>query len=123
MTTNSTTTRGDPYLGSPDNPKTAGIVCYITIIGWIIAYLLYKGNRNDVSAFHLRQTLLLHILAFVINVLAILSYWGSFPYGLLIVLALLLLVCWLVGLSGAVAGKKRAAPFIGSWSQRMFAGI
>ena len=62
-----------PYLGSPDNPKTAAIVCYITFIGWLIAYfLIYRTNKDEFSGFHLRQTLLLHIISFIVNFLAVL---------------------------------------------------
>ena len=62
----------ETYVGSPDNPKTAAIVCYITAyLVWFIAYFaLYKNNKSAAfAAFHLRQTLLLHILSFVLECL------------------------------------------------------
>ena len=113
-----------PYLGSPDNPKTAAIVCYITFIGWLIAYfLIYRANKDEFSGFHLRHTLLLHIISFIVNFLAVLYVWERFPYVLLVVISGLLLVCWLIGVWGAINGKKKAAPFIGSFSQKLFSSI
>lgn len=113
-----------PYLGSPDNPKTAGIVCYITIIGWLIAYFaLYKHNKNDVAAFQIRQTLLLHILSFILNLLSMLVFGPKFPSIVIALLSLGLFILWLIGLYGAVKGEKKAVPIIGEWAQTVFKGL
>lgn len=113
-----------PYLGSPDNPKTAGVVCYITLLGWLIAYFaLYKNSKNEVSAFHLRQTLLLHIFALLLNTFGFLYLWDMFPYALLIILGGTLFIMWLSGLWGAVRGKKSPAILVGYIAQRIFSSI
>jgi len=117
-------TEDQTFLGSPDNPKTAGIVCYITLIGWLIAYFaLYKNNKNDFSAFHLRQTLLLHIIAFVLNVLAFLALWHLFSGIIVTILAIALLILWLVGVFSAVNNKTTPLPLLGNMAQRMFRNI
>ena len=112
------------YVGSPDNPKTAGIVCYITLIGWFIAYFaLYKSNRSSFAAFHLRQTLLLHILSFVLNVLSLFALWRWIPGILVIALAAVLFILWLIGAFSAINGKETPVPLIGNLAQRMFPNI
>lgn len=114
----------EPYLGSPDNPRTAGIICYITLIGWLIAYFaLYKDNKNEVSAYHIRQTLLLHIFAFIINILGLLAFWHLFPYIIVSLLSFILFVLWLIGLSGAVRGRIQRIPLVGEWSQLLFSWL
>ena len=114
----------ESYLGSPDNPRTAAVVSYITLIGWLIAYFaLYRKNKNDFSAFHLRQTLLLHIIAFIINILAFLSLWHLFPHIIVTVLALILSVLWLIGLYYVVNNKKKGVLLIGNLAQRMFSNL
>jgi uncharacterized membrane protein len=111
-------------LGSPDNPDTAAVVCYITLIGWLIAYFaLYKNKKSDLSGFHLRQTLLLHIIAFIINVLTFLAFWHLFPGFIVTTLAILLLILWLIGLFNAVNNKQKPLPLLGNWAQRLFARI
>jgi len=111
----------EPYLGSPDNPRTAAVVSYITMAGWLIAYFaLYRGNKNSFSAYHLRQTLLLHIIAFIINILAFLSLWHLFPQVIVTVLALLLFILWLIGIYYVVNNKQKPIPIVGNLSQRLF---
>lgn len=114
----------EAYLGSPENPRTAGIICYITLIGWLIAYFaLYKNNKSDVAAYHIRQTLLLHIIAFVMNVLALLAMWHMFPYTLVSLLSFILFILWVIGLSGAVRGRVKKIPLIGEWAQMLFSKL
>ncbi|MBS1688442.1 MAG: hypothetical protein JSS96_06940 [Bacteroidetes bacterium] len=113
-------TEEETYLGSPDNPRTAAVVSYITLIGWLIAYYaLYRKNKNSFSAYHLRQTLLLHIIAFVINILAILSLWHLFSHMIVTLLALLLFILWLVGVYYVVNNKQKPIPIVGKLSQRL----
>jgi len=42
-----------------DNGKTAGIISYLTIVGWLIAFLaMHKDNKTELGSYQLRQTLL-----------------------------------------------------------------
>jgi uncharacterized membrane protein len=114
----------ETYLGSPDNPKTAAIVCYITLIGWLIAYFaLYRSNRNTFSAFHIRQTLMLHIFAFLVNVLSVFALWGFIPSFVVTIIGLLLLVLWLIGLANALNNIQKPIPLIGEWAQKVFRNL
>ena len=47
--------------------KVTGIVAYITIIGWLIAFLV--GDREK-AKFHLNQALVLDLCSLVVSVLA-----------------------------------------------------
>lgn len=112
------------YLGSPDNPKTAGIVCYITLIGWLIAYFaLYNKDKNSFSAYHLRQTLLLHILMFILNILSFLSLWGWTASVIVTILGIVLFIMWMIGLLYAVNGKAKPVPLVGPLAQWLFKNL
>ncbi|SOD15209.1 hypothetical protein [Pedobacter xixiisoli] len=114
-----------------DNGKTASIISYFTIIGWLIAYFaMHKDNRTELSSYQLRQTLLLNITALVLG-------WGlGFILGLLIattgifaliyvsyVVQLGIFIIWIIGLIGAINGQKKPMPIIGEKAQTMFASI
>jgi uncharacterized membrane protein len=114
-----------------DNGKTAGIISYLTIIGWLIAYFgMYQNNKTALGAYQLRQTLLLHIAYFVVRYgLAIIlgAIWmstGMFSlYYLLWIITVIFFVLWLIGLIGAINGEQKPIPIFGEWGQKMFSGI
>ena len=117
-------TNNETYLGSPDNPKTAAVVCYITLIGWFIAYFaLYRNNKSALATVHLRQTLLLHLFAFILNVLSLFALWKRIPYSIVVVLALALFILWLVGAFAAINEKEKPIPVIGEWAQKLFPNL
>jgi len=114
-----------------DNGKTASIISYFTIIGWLIAYFaMHKDNRTELGSYQLRQTLLLNIIAIVLG-------WGiGFVLGILIattgmlsliyisyLVQLAIFIVWLIGLIGAINGEKKPMPIIGEKAQTMFASI
>ncbi|RYF20914.1 MAG: hypothetical protein EOO42_11555 [Flavobacteriales bacterium] len=114
-----------------DNGKTASIISYFTIIGWLIAYFaMHKDNRTELGSYQLRQTLLLNIVVIVLG-------WGvGFILGILIVttgisslvfisylVQLVIFIVWLVGLIGAINGQKKPIPIIGEKAQTMFPAI
>lgn len=118
-------------ITTTDNGKTAAIVSYLSIIGWLIAYFaMHKDNKTELGSYQLRQTLLLNIAAIVIG-------WGvGFVLGILIVstgifaliyisyvLQLGILIIWIIGLIGAINGQKKPMPLIGEKAQTMFPSI
>ena len=114
-----------------DNGKTASIISYFTIIGWLIAYFaMHKDNRTELGSYHLRQTLLLNIasivlgwgLGFVIGLLVVTSGIGGLIY-LTYLVQLAIFIIWLIGLIGAINGQKKPMPIIGEKAQTMFASI
>ena len=118
-------------INTTDNGKTAAIISYLSIIGWLIAYFaMHKDNKTELGSYQLRQTLLLNIAAIVIG-------WGvGFVLGILIVstgifaliyisyvLQLGILIIWIIGLIGAINGQKKPMPLIGEKAQTMFPSI
>jgi len=108
------------YLGSPDNPRTAAYVSYITIIGWLIAYYALYRRPNNLVLVHLRQSLLLHILAFISNALL---YFIAHAAVIYIIVLALLFVLWITGVLNAINGKTETIPVVGGIAQRLFKGV
>lgn len=110
-----------------DNGKTVAIVSYLSIIGWIIAYVLHGSNKTALGTFHLRQTIALFITGICIWIAQILlvfiPYIGWALDILLIFVYAGLFVLWLIGFIGAVNGQEKAMPVIGRRAQEWFKGI
>src|ERR1700744_5944976 len=114
-----------------DNGKTAGIISYFTIVGWLIAYFgFHQNNKTSLGSYQLRQTLLLHIagilLWWIIPVI-LGGLWlatGVFSlYYLMRLIELVFFVLWIIGLIGAINGEEKPIPVIGPMAQGMFKGI
>ncbi len=114
-----------------DNGKTAGIVSYFTIVGWLVAYFaMHQNNKTALGSYQLRQTLLFHLVSMVLG-------WGlGLIIGMLIlsthsfslvyisrIFYIVLLVLWIIGLIGAINGEKKPIPIIGNMAQTMFPNL
>jgi uncharacterized membrane protein len=104
---------------SSGNGKTVAIISYLTLIGWIIAFIMNNNNKSEFGSFHLRQSLgiisisiLLTIVNSTINI-AILAW----------IVELGLIVFWVLGFIGAVQGEKKLVPLLGEQFQDWFKGI
>jgi uncharacterized membrane protein len=105
--------------------KTAAILSYLTIIGFIVGLVIHNGNKTRLGAFHLRQSLGLFITSLV---LIPLSFGLAFipVLGWLTELALWfgLFALWIIGLISAANGQQKPVPVIGekfqSWLGQAF---
>lgn len=104
------------------NQKTLAILSYVTIIGWIIAYV--KGKelqpKSDLVTYHLKQGLGIFILSIVVNIaltvivlvipaLAILGYVGYVMF-----------VLWIFGIINAANEEKKPIPVVGTLFEKQF---
>ncbi|HZY36490.1 MAG TPA: DUF4870 domain-containing protein [Mucilaginibacter sp.] len=118
-------------LVNEESGKTAGIISYFSIIGWLIAYFgMHQNNKTSIGSYQLRQTLLLHIVSFAVGIIfniiliPIIIATGFFAFSYLVNLLWLgFLVLWIIGLIGAINGEKKPIPLIGDRAQTMFPGI
>ena len=94
------------------NKKVTGIVSYITIIGWIIAFL--AGDKEG-AKFHLNQSLVIN-LASLINSLLLSRILGIIPIlgGLVSwIISIVILVLWILGLVAAIKEEQKEVPILG----------
>lgn len=87
--------------------KTTGIVAYITMIGWIIAFC--AGDRQG-AKLHLNQTLILWIANIVSSVISFIPFIGPI---LSFVISIAVLVFWIMGLVSAIKDDDKPLPLIG----------
>jgi len=108
-----------------DNGKTTAIVSYITIIGWLIAYFgMHQSKKTSLGSFHLRQTLLLFIIAIVYQIVIYTITMAVPAVGMILSLGgLVFLVLWIMGLIAAINGEEKPMPIIGAKAQEIFKSI
>lgn len=86
--------------------KATGIVAYISIIGWIIAY--FAGDREG-AKFHLNQALVVDLAMIILSILARIPIVGLIA-GLL---DLVLFVFWIMGIVYAAKQEEKELPLLG----------
>ena len=102
-----------------DNGKTIAIVAYLTLIGWIVAFIMHNNNKTELGAFHIRQMLGIIIVGIVLNVIGVFS-GISILFWICRIFAIAL---WALGILGALQGEKKPVPVLGDQFQQWFKGI
>jgi uncharacterized membrane protein len=110
--------------------KTAAIVSYLTLIGFIVALVLNSSKKTKLGAYHLRQSLgllltaiavsfalgiMLMVIGFVVHFLALLLS----PL-LYLAFGLAMLTLWIMGLIAAINGEMKPVPVVGPLYQKWF---
>ncbi|MDN5284552.1 MAG: import component protein [Mucilaginibacter sp.] len=96
--------------------KTMAMVAYITIIGWIVAYLSYKKDteKSSLVNYHLGQALGILIAYIVLSAISfILLSFLPFLATILYVVLLIPFVLLLFGIVAASNEVERPVPIIG----------
>ena len=102
--------------------KTAAIVSYLTLVGFIAAIFIHNGNKTSIGAFHLRQSLGLILSGIAIGFCA--SIVMAIPFlGWLLGLGIYLgfFVLWVLGFLAALSGQPKPVPLLGEQFQKWFA--
>jgi uncharacterized membrane protein len=92
--------------------KATGIVSYLTIIGWLIAY--FVGDREG-AKFHLNQSFLLVIANLVLTVAARILSKVPFVGLIILICDIALFVLWIIGLIHAINEEEKPLPIIGGF--------
>ena len=102
--------------------KTIAWVSYLTLIGWIIAFVSY-GNmnpKNSLATFHLRQSFGLILLG-IASSLVFRMLGGLSVIGILSpIVWILLIVLWILGILAATNGEEKPVPVVGTYFQQWF---
>ncbi len=114
-------------LITTDDGKTTGIVSYLTIIGWAVAYYsLHKDKRTLLGSYQLKQTLLLHLIYIAVWIVATVLLRITLSLTLAYIfngIYIILFILWLIGFIGALQGQKKPIPLIGEQAQGLFPAI
>lgn len=88
--------------------RTTGIVAYITLIGTIVA--LVAGDKEG-AKFHINQALVIFIGSFVVGLICrFIPVVGGI---ISLVYSIFTLVCWIMGLVGAINDQEKEVPLLG----------
>jgi uncharacterized membrane protein len=105
------------------NNKTLAIISYVTIIGWIIAYVKSKDQspKSSLVVYHLKQGLGIFIVSIILSILG--TVLASITHiGLISTVAsVLTLVLWIMGILNAAAQKQKPVPVVGKAFEGRFA--
>ena len=89
--------------------KVTGILAYITLIGWLIAFL--AGDKEG-AKFHLNQALVLILVFFVASL--VVGFIPGFVGSILsAAVSICQLVFWVMGLVSAIKEEEKPLPLIG----------
>tara|TARA_B100000795_G_scaffold104061_1_gene76756 strand:- start:28593 stop:28916 length:324 start_codon:yes stop_codon:yes gene_type:complete len=103
---------------SPNNQKILAIVTYITLIGWIIAFMVNSTKKNPLVTYHQRQALGIQLLYFGISVLITIT-------GLVALQVLFfgVLIFIIIGITNASKEQEKPLPILGEYFEDWFKGI
>ncbi|MGM0634530.1 MAG: DUF4870 domain-containing protein [Bacteroidota bacterium] len=100
--------------------KTIAIISYITLIGWVIAFIMNNDKKEKFAAYHIRQSLGLGITSLALGVIGmvpilgwIVSFLGAFA----------LLYLWIMGLVNAANSKQKPVPWLGGKYEEWFKNV
>jgi uncharacterized membrane protein len=98
------------------NRKTISIISYLTIVGWVISFVVYhNGGRSSFAQYHLKQSFGLGIFGVILGIIfipiipidpIISTLFTILGFGILIVL--------IFGIINALNQKRKPIPLIGS---------
>ncbi|MBE4950904.1 DUF4870 domain-containing protein [Chryseobacterium culicis] len=102
--------------------KTLSIVSYITLLGWLISFVIGKEKSNSLLKYHLKQSLGLIIfsiiLSIILNVLMMVT-----KIGMLGILGFIPLVLMIIGIINAANNVEKPLPMIGKMFEDKFSFI
>jgi uncharacterized membrane protein len=106
-------------MAKNDNSILCATLSYI-LIG-IIWYFVDEAQRRDAFVqFHVRQAVVLLIVGVIVSILSGIIMWLPVIGWLIsILLSLGMLVLWLIGIIGALTGKKNGIPIIEGFAKQL----
>ncbi|AQX08134.1 import component protein [Elizabethkingia ursingii] len=102
--------------------KTLSVISYITIIGWIISFVMGKDNANSLLKYHLRQSFGLFIFGVVLGIALqiIMSITGLYFLGYIGLINFALMI---IGIINAANEAEKPLPLIGKMFEDKFAFV
>ena len=107
------------YNQTVNEGKTIAIVSYLTIIGTVIAFIMNQKKQNSFASFHIRQSIGIGLLSFVISFITRFTYFNWIDN----LMWLGVFAFWVIGLIGAAQGEERKIPLLGDQFQEWFKNI
>jgi len=107
------------YNNTVSEGKTIAIISYFHVIGLLIAFVMNQNKRNPFASFHIRQSVGLVLLSFLVNFL---NRFSNFDW-LSNLLWFGVFALWVIALIGAFQGQEKRIPLLGDQFQEWFKSI
>jgi uncharacterized membrane protein len=105
---------------SSSDPQIISIVSYITIIGWVVALIIYQNSKSELAIMHIRQSLGIFCIGFIGMIVSYFPYIGWF---LGMAISIVAFAFWIMGLIAAIQRETKPVPLVGDMIQDVFKGI
>ncbi len=83
------------------------VISYFTLIGWIVAMIIYDKHQSRFASFHLRQSLGLIITGAILSLIPLVGWF----------LSIAVVIAWAVSLFYAIQGQTYKVPLLGKFYQ------
>lgn len=93
--------------------KNIALIAHLTLIGWIIAFVMNNNTKSEFGSFYIRQVLGLGLCGLVLSFIPVLGW----------IVSLGILVLWIMSLIGALNGEKKLTPGLGAHFQDWFKSL
>ncbi len=79
------------------------VISYFTLIGWVVAMVIYDKHQSSLASFHLRQSLGLIITGALLSLIPLVGWLLNFA----------VILAWAAGLYFAIQGQEYKVPVLG----------
>ena len=88
--------------------KVVAIMSYFTILGWVVAMIIYDKSHSSFASFHLRQSIGLIITGSILTLIPLVGW----------LLDIGVIIAWGVGLYAAIREQEYKIPVVGEFYQK-----
>lgn len=99
------------------NAKTKAIVAHITWIGWIIAFILNRDEKDELASYYIRQTLGIFLFGVACSIVGVIPFIG---WIVALVGGVVTLVFLIMSLIWSINGEMKPVPWVGGYFQEWF---
>ena len=93
--------------------KNIALIAHLTLIGWIIAFVMNNNTKSEFGSFYIRQVLGLGLTGLVLSFIPVLGW----------IVSLGIFVLWIMSLISALNGEKKLTPILGAYYQDWFKSL
>lgn len=90
-----------------DMANVVAVVSYLTLLGWLVAIVMYGHHKSSLASFHLRQSLGLIITACLLSFIPLIGW----------LLSVAVIAAWFIGIYHAIKGIEQPVPLLGQFYQ------
>lgn len=104
-----------------NNGKTIATIAYITVIGFLIAFVMNSTTKSRFATYHLRQAFGIVMMTIVASILRKIAVFGFALAGKLLFIAAFVFL--IMGILSALKEEEKPLPVFGPYFQEWFSFI